>query len=117
MQYASITVTDIELAKDVYVNKLGFKLLVETPHPGGNKFVMVRSVGGEKTVVFSLPFPGREQVPSFSIAFTTDSVEETYAELTAQGVTFNKEPAKTPRGGMEDFFVDPSGNTFTLHQG
>jgi catechol 2,3-dioxygenase-like lactoylglutathione lyase family enzyme len=41
MQYAAITVTDIELAKDFYSNKLGFKLLVENPLPGGNKFIMV----------------------------------------------------------------------------
>lgn len=116
IQYASITVTDIEQAKDFYVNKLGFRLQVENPIPGGNKFVLVTPKEGDASIVFTLPFPNQNHKPGFGTAFITDSVEKTYEELRKQGVAFTKEPAKTPWGGMEAFFVDPFGNTFMLHE-
>lgn len=115
MQFVSITVTDIELAKDFYVNKLGFKLLIENPLHGGNKFIMVCPLGGDTSIVFTLPFPNREHLPSFGIAFITDSVEKTYDELSNKGITFSQKPTKAPWGGSEAFFVDPFGNSFMLH--
>ncbi len=115
LQYTSITVTDIEKAKDFYVNKLGFKLLVERQIPGGNKFIMVCPADGDSSIVFTMPFPNQEHKPSFGIAFITDNVEKTYDDLTKIGITFSKEPTKTPWGGIEAFFVDPFGNSFMLH--
>lgn len=117
MRYASITVTDIGAAKDFYMNKLGFRVLVETPLPGGNQFVMVTPAGGGSSLVFSMPMPGREHIAVSSIAFETDDVRLTYDELVAKGVAFPKPPADTPWGGVEAVFTDPFGNNFMLQQG
>ena len=117
MRFASITVTDIDVAKDFYVNKLGFRVLVETPLPGGNQFVMVAPAAGGSSLVFSLPMPGREHAPVSTIAFETDDVGATHDELVAKGVAFPKPPSDTPWGGVEAVFADPFGNNFMLQQG
>lgn len=117
MRFASITVTDIDRAVDFFVNKLGFRVLVEMPLPGDNSFVMVGLPDGGTTLVFSRPLPGRSHVPSSAIAFETEDIQSTCDELIAKGVEFSRAPAKTPWGGFEATFVDPSGNSFLLQQG
>jgi uncharacterized glyoxalase superfamily protein PhnB len=117
MRYASITVTDINQALAFYVNKLGFRVVVEMPLPGNNQFVMVTPPEGGANLVFSLPLPGRSHLSSSSIAFETEDVQSTYEALIAKGVEFSRSPAKTPWGGVEALFVDPFGNSFLLQQG
>ncbi len=117
MRYVSITVTDLDQALDFYVGKLGFRLRVEMPIPGGNRFVMLSLPDGGTHLVFSLPLPGREHAVSSSISFETEDIQSTYEELSAQGVEFSRPPAKTAWGGIEAAFHDPFGNSFLLQQG
>ncbi len=115
MRFVSITVIDIDQALEFYVDKLGFRVQVEMPLPGGNKFVMVTLPGGGSSLVFSLP--DQAHVPASGISFEADDVAATYNELRARDVEFSRDPAKTPWGGVEAVFVDPFGNSFMLHQG
>ncbi len=117
MRFVSITVIDIDQALEFYVDKLGFRVQVEMPLPGGNKFVMVALPGGGSSLVFSLPLPDQAHVPASGISFEADDVAATYNELRARDVEFSRDPAKTPWGGVEAVFVDPFGNSFMLHQG
>lgn len=117
IRYVSITVTDLDQAMDFYGSKLGFRVLVEMPLPGNNRFVMVAPSEGGSNLVFSLPLPGRSHTPSTSISFETEDVQATYEQLNAKGVEFPRPPAKTPWGGVEAQFVDPFGNSFLLQQG
>ncbi len=117
MRFVGITVTDITLAMEFYVDKLGFAVQVEMPLPGGNKFVMVAPPNGGSRLVFSLPGPGQTHSPVSNISFETDDVMATYNELCAKGVEFSREPARTSWGGVEAQFVDPFGNHFLLQQG
>ncbi len=117
MRFVGITITDINLAMEFYVDKLGFAVQVEMPLPDGNKFVMVAPPNGGSSLVFSLPGPGQTHSPASNISFETDDVMATFNELRAKGVEFSREPARTPWGGVEAQFVDPFGNHFMLHQG
>lgn len=117
MRYVSITVTDLEQAHEFFVNKLGFRAVVEMPLPGNNQFVMVALPEGGANLVYSLPFPGRPHAPSAAISFETDDIQATYEELTTKGIVFTRPPAKTPWGGVEALFVDPFGNSFLLQEG
>lgn len=117
MRFASITVTDIDEALAFYRDTLGFRIVRETPLPGGNRFVMAEPPAGGTALVFSMPMPGQEHVPSRSIAFGADEVQPTYEALVAKGVSFPRPPAATPWGGVEAAFADPFGNTFMLQEG
>jgi catechol 2,3-dioxygenase-like lactoylglutathione lyase family enzyme len=117
IRFVRVTVTDIDSAKDFYVNKLGFRVLVEMPLPGGNQFVMVTPASAGTSLVFSMPMPGQEHVAFSNIAFETDDVRATHKELVAEGVEFLKPPAETPWGGVEAVFADPFDNNFMLQQG
>ncbi len=117
MRYVSITVTDINQAMEFYVDKLGFRVLVQMPLPGNNQFVMVAPPGGGSNLVFSMPLPGRLHAPSAFIPFEADDVQSTYEELVSKGVEFPRPPAKTTWGGVEAAFVDPFGNSFLLQEG
>ncbi len=116
MRFVSLTVTDLAQARDFYVNKLGFQVVVEMPLPGGNQFVMVAPPGGGSNLVYSLPM-GRPHAPTASISFETDDIQATYTELTSRGVEFAQAPAATRWGGTEARFSDPFGNSFLLQQG
>jgi phosphoserine phosphatase RsbU/P len=117
IRYVSITVTDLDQAMEFYGSKLGFRVLVEMPLPGNNRFVMVAPPEGGSNLVFSLPLPGRTHTPSTAISFETGDVQATYEQLSAKGVEFPRPPAKTSWGGVEAQFVDPFGNSFLLQQG
>lgn len=117
MRYVSITVTDLDKAWDFYVDKLGFKVVVEMPIPGGNKFIMVAPEDGGTNLVFSLPLPGRTHTPSSSISFEAKDVKDTYEKLKDKGVAFSRPPEKTAWGGVEAMFTDPFGNNFLLQEG
>ncbi len=117
MRFVGVTVTDVDQAMEFYVDKLGFRVQIEMPLPGNNRFVMVAPPDGGSSLVFSLPGPGQTHVPASNISFETDDVTATYDELRAKAVEFSREPAKTPWGGVEAMFVDPFGNKFLLHQG
>ena len=117
MRYVSITVTDIDQAIDFYVGKLGFRVLVEMPLPGDNRFVMLALPEGGTHLVISLPQPDRSHTVTSSISFESEDVQSTFTALTAQGVVFSRPPAKTAWGGVEAAFVDPFGNSFVLQQG
>ncbi len=116
MRFVSLTVTDLGQARDFYVNKLGFQVVVEMPMPGGNQFVMVAPPGGGSNLVYSLPM-GRPHAPTVSISFETDDMQATYAELMSRGVEFAQVPTPTRWGGTEARFSDPFGNSFLLQQG
>lgn len=117
VRFVSVTVTDIDAAMHFYADVLGFRVVRETPLPGGNRFVMLAPAGGGANLVFSLPLPGHEHAPARNIALGSDDVAGTYADLSAKGVEFPRLPATTPWGGVEAAFVDPYGNTFLLQEG
>lgn len=117
MRFASVTVTDIDEALAFYRDALGFRVVRETPLPGGNRFVMAMPPAGGTALVFSMPLPGQEHAPSRNISFGADDVQATHDELVAKGVVFVRPPAATPWGGVEAAFADPFGNTFMLQEG
>jgi lactoylglutathione lyase len=120
MRFASILITDEEQSLDFYVNKLGFKLVVDNPLPWGGRFLMLAPTDGGTKLVMSKPLPNRPdaQPGGFSnIAWECDDVDAIYEELRAKGVTFTQPPTRSAWGGVEAIFADPDGNTFLLQQG
>ncbi len=117
VKFASIWVSDQEQAYDFYINKLGFEVKTDITMPDSPRWLEVKPVDGETTIVITKQEPGSDQKPSGfpNIVFVADDILATYEELKAKGVEFVDVPDKQPWGWWGSF-KDPDGNVFGLGQ-
>jgi len=122
-------VLDQVRAYDFYVNKLGFKVVVDVPMPKGGRWLTVCAPGQPDVEIVLSPVNNgmysAEKVAlltemikegTFGVAvFTCDDIYATYEEMKAKGVMFTKAPTKEFYG-TEAIFKDDSGNWFSLAQ-
>ncbi|HKD84012.1 MAG TPA: VOC family protein [Terriglobales bacterium] len=141
MSHSIIHVLDQDVAKEFYVDKLGFEVKVDASLPNGFRWLTVapkgqadleiilmkvgsggtfitmkggkweETDGKDVDVIAALLKKGR-----FSAgAFRTADCRKTYEELKAKGVEFISEP-KDQFYGVEAVFKDPFGNWFSMSQ-
>ena len=141
MSHATIYVTDQDLAREFYVDKLGLETRVDHTMPNGFRWLTVSPKGqpdleiilmktgsGENFVAMKggafEPFAPRDLESMNSLlnkgmlspgAFRTADCRKTVADLKAKGVEFLSEP-KEQFYGIEAIFRDPFGNWFSLSQ-
>ncbi|HVW09717.1 MAG TPA: VOC family protein [Bryobacteraceae bacterium] len=127
LSHTTLMVDDQNIAKDFYVNKLGFDL--RTDHDMGQwRWVTVSPKGQPDLQIVLMPIDAypklddagradlRRLMKSGSMptgVMQTADCRKTYAELKAKGVEFRGEP-KEQFYGVEAVFSDPSGNWFSL---
>jgi len=114
IQHVSITVTDVEKARDFYTRTLGFQ---EIDRPAFNFPGIWYSLGGELQLHIILndelvrPAVERETIvaryPHF--ALWTDDCDATAAKLNALGLP-NRDVISGPTGLRQVFVKDPDGN-------
>jgi catechol 2,3-dioxygenase-like lactoylglutathione lyase family enzyme len=116
-------------AYDFYVNKLGFKPVMDVPMPGGGRWLTVSPPDQPDVELILSPVNQSNHSPekvalltdmikagTFGVAvFTCDDIFATYEEMKARGVFFTKPPTKEFYG-TEAIFKDDSGNWFSLAQ-
>lgn len=109
-----LAVSDVEVAKDFYVDKLGFKLAYE-----GGDFVIVRTDGGPSLLLHSAE--GEPVSPgTFEMELRVDDVDRVCEDLSRKGVQFSKGPFEVSHEGdpwsprREARLRDPDGYGLTL---
>jgi predicted enzyme related to lactoylglutathione lyase len=130
LSHTTLYVTDQDVAKDFYVNKLGFDLKTDqtmgplrwlTVAPKGQPDfeIILMLVGANNgndpdaaNQLRSLLENGKMGAMG---VFDTADCRKTYEELKARGVQFLQEP-KDQFYGIEAVFRDPAGNRFSLTQ-
>ena len=130
LSFASIFVSDLDVAIDFYVNKLGFALTNDQMLPGGIRWVTVSPKGQTELQIILYkhrPGPKMTQADVDQIngligkgafgagVFETADCRKTYEELQAKGVEFNS-PPKEQFYGIEAILRDPFGNWFSMTQ-
>jgi catechol 2,3-dioxygenase-like lactoylglutathione lyase family enzyme len=137
MSHSAIFVLDQDVAKDFYVNKLGFELKMGESMPNGFRWLTVNPKGQPDLEIILMkvapsPFEGTnprkiQQEDVGTIAelmkkgafgagvFQTADCRKTYEELRAKGVEFLS-PPKDQFYGVEAVFRDPFGNWFSMTQ-
>jgi catechol 2,3-dioxygenase-like lactoylglutathione lyase family enzyme len=130
MSHASIFVLDQDVAKDFYVNKLGFEVNTDQTMPNGFRWLTVTPKGqpGFEIILMKVaPGPKLQQEDVATMiglikkgalgagAFDTADCRKTYEELKAKGVEFLSEPTDQFYG-IEAVFKDPFGNWFSMTQ-
>jgi catechol 2,3-dioxygenase-like lactoylglutathione lyase family enzyme len=115
---ATVLVNDQDAALNFYVNLLGFEKRNDSPFGEGSRWIEVAPPGATTALALLRPQdmgqPGGTQGGHTGISLIADSVERTYAELSAKGVNFTAPPAQMPWGAIATWFTDPDGNSFFL---
>lgn len=130
LSHSSIFVLDQESARDFYVNKLGFDIVMDVPVGDKGSWLTVRPQDQKELQITLIPintglmFVGviadqltqlvKKGAFGFGI-FECKDIYVTFEELTKKGVEFIKEP-QPGVSGIEAIFKDDSGNWFSLIQ-
>lgn len=115
-----IYVRDQDASISFYVQKLGFRVLVDAPMDTGIRWVAVLPPDGSVALALLKPLEGSEE--SFrvgsptGVALETEDIAGTFRDWSARGVRFNKTPTPVP-WGFHATFLDIDGNEFHLIQG
>ena len=122
IHHIAIIVSDYEASKDFYVNKLGFQIVRENYRPEKNDWKLDLKVNETTELeIFGVKNPpARVTRPEAAglrhLAFFTDNIEETVAELKEKGIV--TEPIRVDEfsGKKFTFFADPDGLPIELHE-
>jgi catechol 2,3-dioxygenase-like lactoylglutathione lyase family enzyme len=137
MSHSAIFVLDQDVAKDFYVNKLGFEVSMDESMPNGFRWLTVNPKGQPDLQIILMkvapsPFDGAgvQKIQPQDVAtirelmkkgafgagvFQTADCRKTYEEMKAKGVEFLS-PPKEQFYGVEAVFRDPFGNWFSMTQ-
>lgn len=109
IQHAVIRVTDITMAKEFYLQKLGMEVLEEVNNFFAAKAGTVRLSffeGYEKAET------GEDVKTGISLIFRVDSLDDAIAEARSNGIKLNGEIIDIPNFHKFQEFEDPDGNIF-----
>lgn len=115
LQKLTLPVSNQDVAKAFYVDKLGFELRSDTPMPMGenSRWIEVVPSGGQTSIILCNWMPDAAQVKNTLLE--TKDTDKDVQSLRAAGVTVD-DPMETP-WGKQASFSDPDGNTFVLTDG
>ena len=130
MSHTTIFVTDQDVAKEFYVDKLGFEVRTDATMEGGFRWLTVGpKAQPDLEIVLMAVKPNPQQDPEIvellkkllekgalgAGVFETADCRKTYEELKAKGVEFVAEPEEKFYG-VEAILKDPFGNWFSMTQ-
>lgn len=137
MSHSAIFVLDQDIAKDFYVNKLGFEVSMDQSMPNGFRWLTVSPKGQPDLQIILMkvapsPFESSnvQKIQPQDVetigelmkkgafgagVFQTADCRKTYEEMKAKGVEFLS-PPKDQFYGVEAVFRDPFGNWFSMTQ-
>jgi glyoxylase I family protein len=127
IHHVAIIVSDYQVSKDFYVNKLGFSVIRENYRPERNDWKLDLRLGEADDLnpveleIFGVSNPPErvshpEACGLRHLAFHVDSVEDTVKELEASGISCEPIRTDTFTGKKMTFFQDPDGLPLELHE-
>lgn len=118
LHFVIIYVRDYERSLQFYVEKLGFRVVVDHRFDNGQRWIEVAPADGNAHIGMSLLQPDDDPEklirPEARIWFITEDVNRKYQEWNARGVPFEYPPQVPAWGGIHTRFKDPDGNSFGL---
>jgi predicted enzyme related to lactoylglutathione lyase len=114
IEIISIPVTDQARAKEFYL-QLGFKVIVEAPFEGGQKWVQLGFPGSAVSITLVTWFDNMPPGCINGLVIKTDDLDKEIEELAAKGINAGKVD-QTPWGKFAAV-TDPDGNRLSLHEG
>jgi predicted enzyme related to lactoylglutathione lyase len=109
-----VPTTDVERAKEFYVNKMGFHLDHDQTVSDAMRFIQVTPPGSACSIAFGRGITEAAPGSLKAVQIVVDSAQQAYDELTSRGVTCT--PVEEMPWGRFVFFTDPDGNGFSLQE-
>lgn len=122
IHHIAIIVSDIQAAKDFYVDKLGFEILRENYRAEREDWKLDLKLNETTELeIFAVKNPPQrvthpEACGLRHLAFRVDSVEETVKELEALGIPCEPIRTDTYTHAKMTFFADPDGLPIEIHE-
>lgn len=128
LQYAQITVNDLDESLAFYRDALGLEVRNDVGSNGQRWVTLGSASQPDLELVLSEPHAGRSQDDGDAlqvlltkgalpvIVFRTDNVDNTFETLRAAGAEVLQEPIDQPWGPRDCAFRDPSGNHVRFNQ-
>ena len=122
IHHVAIIVSDYEVSKDFYVNKLGFEIIRENYRPDKKGWKLDLRVDDDTELEIFAPEdpPKRLTNPEACglrhLAFHTDNIEKTVEELKSLGIETIGIKVDTFTNKKLTFFYDPDGLPLELHE-
>ena len=122
IHHIAIIVSDYARSKDFYVNKLGFTVIRENFRPEKNDWKLDLRVNGTTELeIFGVSNPPKrvtrpEAAGLRHLAFYTEDIEKTVAELKRMGIEVEPIRMDEFTGTRFTFFADPDGLPLELHE-
>jgi lactoylglutathione lyase len=118
IKFTQLPVSNQQRAVRFYTQKLGFRILQNTPYKTGWRWIELGIPGAETAIVLTKRDNDLvNDVPSLVMA--VDDVESTYEELRANGVAAIRPPSPAPWNPEQRFALlrDSEGNTILIGSG
>jgi predicted enzyme related to lactoylglutathione lyase len=118
IKFTQLPVSNQQRAVRLYTQKLGFRILQNTPHKTGWRWIELGIPGAKTAIVLTKRDNDLvNDVPSLVMA--VDDVESTYDELRANGVAAIWPPSPAPWNPEQRFALlrDSEGNTILIGSG
>jgi catechol 2,3-dioxygenase-like lactoylglutathione lyase family enzyme len=121
--YVTVVVRDYDTALDFYKNRLGFRVVEDTPMDGGRRWILIAPPGSQETQLLlamaASPVQetrvGNQTGDRVFLYLHTDDFHRDYAAMKSRGVEFLTEPREGPFGTVA-MFVDLYRNKWDLVQ-
>lgn len=105
-------VSDVDHAKEFYVDTLGFDVRVDLELDDANRWLEVAPQKGETAIALHKPFPGGSAGQSRGVMLISADLDADCKALRAAGVDVHGQ--ENVAWGRQATFADPDGNTFVL---
>ncbi len=114
VKFASIPVTNQDRSLAFFTEQVGMTLVSDQPMGPGQRWIELAIPDADTRIVLFTPDEHKDWIGTFSnVAFGSNDVEATYAELVERGVPFVEPPTAQPWGTYA-IFSDPDGNKFLI---
>lgn len=114
IKFTAVPTADQDRALRFWTDQMGFVVHTDQPFNEQQRWIELRIKGADTHLVLFTTENDKSRIGQFqSISFFCDSVEKTYEELVAKGVTF-RGPPKKEDWGTSAIFSDPDGNSYVL---
>lgn len=109
-----VPVTDVDRARDFYVEKVGFTLDMDARVDESTRFVQVTPPGSACSIAFGEGITEMTPGAQDSIQVVVEDAEAAYADLVSRGV--DAAPVQVLAWGSFTGFSDPDGNRWSVQE-